>query len=222
MVRLSNQLGAAPWFCMPVRATPEYAQQFAQLVKASLRPDVKIYLEVGNEMWHNGFFTGQYAMQQANLEELSRQCWVVQKTRQLSQAWQTVFATAEERARLVVVVQTQASNRDVTVQTLGCDTGLAGVDIDAFGVAPYFDGYRFDMQNVTAVLDGFATAVNETIAGVKEHKALLDADSRGFRLVAYEAGPGGSGSGGADDLCMAWRLGESSAGGESLDQMGGA
>lgn len=42
MIALSNQIGASPWFCIPHKATDDYVLQFAKLVKATLRPDVKV------------------------------------------------------------------------------------------------------------------------------------------------------------------------------------
>jgi hypothetical protein len=42
MIELSNILGASPWFCLSYAATDDYITQFATLVKATLRPDVKV------------------------------------------------------------------------------------------------------------------------------------------------------------------------------------
>jgi hypothetical protein len=44
MVHLVNTLGVNAWFNMPHLATDEYVHNFAAQVKATMRPDVKIYI----------------------------------------------------------------------------------------------------------------------------------------------------------------------------------
>lgn len=53
-VLLCNILGANAWFNLPHRATDEYIKNWATFVRDNLRPDVKIYVEVGNECWGTG------------------------------------------------------------------------------------------------------------------------------------------------------------------------
>lgn len=71
MIQLCNLLGAAPWFSLPYAATDDYILQFAQLVKATLRADVPIYLEYSNEVWNGLFPQGTYAQEQGLLLKLS-------------------------------------------------------------------------------------------------------------------------------------------------------
>jgi hypothetical protein len=40
---------------MPHLADDDYHRQFASYVRDSLRPDVKVYVEWSNEVWHTGF-----------------------------------------------------------------------------------------------------------------------------------------------------------------------
>ena len=49
MVQLANHVGAAPWFTLNHMADDDFHRQFAQQVKATLRPDVKVYVEWSNE-----------------------------------------------------------------------------------------------------------------------------------------------------------------------------
>ncbi len=49
------QVGAAPWFSIPHTADDDYQRQFAAQVKASLRPDLRVYVEWSNEVsWVTG------------------------------------------------------------------------------------------------------------------------------------------------------------------------
>ncbi len=61
------QVGFDPWFSMPYNANETYVRYFAQLVRDTLRPDVTVYVEYSNEVWHTGFLSGQYAQNQVRL-----------------------------------------------------------------------------------------------------------------------------------------------------------
>lgn len=49
MVTLANHVGAAPYFNLNHMSDDDYHRSFAQQVKATLRPDVKVYVEWSNE-----------------------------------------------------------------------------------------------------------------------------------------------------------------------------
>jgi len=200
MVALANWVGAAPWFSLPFNATDEHLTQFATVVRDTLRPDVQIYVELSNEMWHTGFESGRFAQQQAVTAGLSTLCWVVRRSKALSQAWQAVFGS-QARSRLVFVVQTQVSNPDATRQILACpDLGSAGQYVDAIGIAPYMDGCEPTMTTVSAVLDAFQASLRDIALDLAQHSTLTS--PAGFPLVTYEAGPGGQGDGTDKDLCI--------------------
>jgi len=76
-------------------------------------------------------------------------------------------------------------------------------DIDAVGLAPYINGCNADTSanDASKMLASFQQEISVTAALVKGHVDLIAA--KGLKAVAYEAGPGGTGSGGVDDFCMA-------------------
>ena len=59
MVQLCNTLHENMWVSMPVNADNDYEFQFARYVRDNLNPDLKVYVEYGNEIW-NGSFTYEY------------------------------------------------------------------------------------------------------------------------------------------------------------------
>jgi hypothetical protein len=63
MVQLANMTQTNPWFCMPHRATPEYMTEFARLVKDTLDPKLKVYVEYSNEVWNWGFQQAGWMLQ---------------------------------------------------------------------------------------------------------------------------------------------------------------
>ena len=69
VVTLANITGKDIWINIPIDADEEYIQQLAQLMKNSLtNQDLKIYLELSNEVWNPGFTQQQYNKQAAIAE----------------------------------------------------------------------------------------------------------------------------------------------------------
>lgn len=60
-VLLANLVGADPWFCVHHLATDDYVRRMATLVRDTLRPDAKIFVEHSNEVWNAEFPQGEYA-----------------------------------------------------------------------------------------------------------------------------------------------------------------
>lgn len=63
MIQLANMTRTDPWFCVPHRATDEYIREYARLVKATLDPSLKVYLEYSNEVWNWQFQQAQWMLQ---------------------------------------------------------------------------------------------------------------------------------------------------------------
>jgi hypothetical protein len=187
MLLLANTVGADAWFCIPHLANDDYVRNFAIMVRDGLRPDRKAYIEYSNELWHTGFPGGQYADAQGTITKLGRFCFTVARMRNISRIFQDVFGAAA-RGRFVTVVSSQVVNADATRQILACNIGAAGVDIDAIGLAPYFDGFLPTLGNVSAIIASMDDGINVSLKLVQEHAALTQ--PRGFSLFTYEAGPG--------------------------------
>lgn len=62
-IALSNAMGSDAWFCVPHRADDDYIRNFARLVRDSLRPELKAYVEYSNEIWNWGFAQAQFVGQ---------------------------------------------------------------------------------------------------------------------------------------------------------------
>ena len=197
IVRLSNTLGTEPWLTLPANADDTYMAELARFLKANLRPDIaNVYVELGNELWHTGFAAGAYARDEALRAGESTECWIVQRTRQMAQVMRAEFGSTTT-FELRVVVSSQATSIAKTEAYVACGFGD---DIDSLGLAPYFNGYRSDMDSVDAVIAAMAADIAPIVALVAQHRAALPA---AFSLVAYEAGPSGVGSGELDDLAIA-------------------
>ena len=215
IILLSNHLGSAPYFNLPVRADDDYAEKFATLVRDQLRGDVDIFVELANENWHTGFDGGTYAQAQADIMDGavsgSRFCWTVQRTKNISDIWHGVFP-ASQHSRLKFVLSSQESNDDATSQILNCaDTAAVhgptgGRLIYGVATAAYFDP-PVTTGGAAAVLESLWGGLDSTLAGLRAHADLVRA--AGFAYLVYEAGPAGIGSGDDDDAVIAAHRNES-------------
>ena len=208
MVLLCNILGADMWINVPYNADDDYVRQQAELIQASLRPDVKVYVEYSNEPWHNGFTGGQYAEQQGlalHLQEggwwggdtnEARICYIGYRTGQISDIWEDVFGGRE---RFTVVVATQFGWNIVADRLLAC--GNAYAKVDALAIGPYFGSVG---GNASLTLDWLMThdlpeAIGQGFTdNVAHHKAVADAYN--VSLIVYEGGQGMVGDGSSRDL----------------------
>jgi len=194
-VLLCNMMGADPWFNVPHLANDDFVRREAQLVYATLRPDVKVYVEYSNEVWGTLFPGGQYAQEQGLLSGLStdatmaRFCFYVKRSSEIFAIWKEEFGTDADR--LEFVYASQSVNPHVTQLMLECSVSV-GVEVNAtaIAIAPYFGHYDTTRDTdldifMNTTLPAQIEAERETILG---HKEL--ATAAGMRLVTYEAGQG--------------------------------
>ncbi|GLC60709.1 hypothetical protein PLESTB_001660900 [Pleodorina starrii] len=213
MLMLVNMLGADPWFNMPFAASDDYIAHFAAAVRDGLRPDLRVYVEYGNELWHTGFPGGRYAQAMGlklNTTEQgdkyyggatneARLCFTGQRTANISKIWKAAWGS--RAAQVVVVVSGQQVQNITSDKLLSC--GGAAAHIDALAVAPYFGSYNGARDtNLTVYMNTtLPPYVNEAISYVKLHAAV--AAKYGKPLLAYEAGTSMTGDGSSNDLAIA-------------------
>ncbi|MEL6495304.1 MAG: cellulose-binding protein [Cyanobacteria bacterium J06623_7] len=160
MVELANQTQSDPWFTMPHQASDEYITEFAKYVQEHLDPDLKIYLEYSNETWNWRFEQTKWIDRQAKQQwgqdsPLDKVDWYSQRTTEIIQIWEQVFAENEER--VIGIMAGQAANVRLLEQALEYswdDTGMSHKEagIDAIAIAPYFGNYLGSPENRTELL----------------------------------------------------------------------
>jgi len=152
-IELCNRLGIDAWFNVPHRATDDYIEHFARLVKDKLNPRLKVYCEFSNEIWNGSFIQYSWMMKseaaalplEANgfnpwedrekhkgkdhperTGALFRRCFAI---------WEKVFA-GKDRQRLVRVCSVQHEWLDSARRTLKYCMQHGGAD--ALSPAGYF------------------------------------------------------------------------------------
>jgi hypothetical protein len=200
MIDLCNRMQADLWICIPHRADEEYARQFAELIKAELDSDLKVYVEYSNETWNGMFKQHQHAIDRGTELNLPGQGmepgenpWYVGWAYHVYAAvrhfkhFDDVFA--DEPDRLVKVLAGQNGNVAVLRHHLAVLDDPAvnpnGIKIDAYALAPYF-GHQVDGGAADVFEQLRADLRDRVVPNVAKHAAELE--GTGLDLIAYEGG----------------------------------
>lgn len=197
MVLLGNTLHKNIWLNIPHAADDEYVRQLAILVRDTLDPDLKIYLEYSNETWNSIFPQFQYTIDQGlalGLSDNEFQAGLFyhsQRAVEIFQIWQDVFGGTD---RLVRVLAAQAGNAWTSEQVVTWQNAYEHAD--ALAIAPYFSCPNLGdpelveqtlQMTVDEVLDAELDHINDcALTMMTDNKAV--ADQYGLDLIAYEGG----------------------------------
>lgn len=196
LIELANEVDANAWFNMPYRANDDYVYQFATLVRDTLDPELKVYVEWSNEVW-NGFFpVNSWLYQQQALPENAGLDFFQVAANEIERdfdIWTEVFAGQEDR--LVRVVAGQQANPWILEQLLiNMDGKFDAVSSSAYAGFP--DGAVAGLDASTTADDIIDMLFSESIPWaldrLEEHSAIADAYAdalgRDIPLVTYESG----------------------------------
>ncbi len=206
MIALANTLQAEPWFCLPHQADDDYVRQFAMLVKNTLDPNLKVYIEYSNEVWNNQFAQARYAQTRGLALGLSANAYEAQlryysqRAVEIFKIWEEVYQGKEKLVRILA-----SQNANPWTGTTILDWKNASQRAEALAVAPYFGGYlgaaqwqsRVQSMSVNQILDSCAVDIGRAMAYAAENKK--NAAARGLALIAYEAGQHLAGFGGVEN-----------------------
>lgn len=198
MIELSNTLGSNPWFNMPHMADDNFVQQFAEMVRDNLDPELKIYVEWSNEIWNfaSGFSASYWIQDQLALPENAGMTWAEFAANEIQrdfEIWQDVFAGQEDR--LVRVVAGQQATPSVLESLLAnMDGNFDAVSVTAYaglGVEQLegFDEFTTADDVIDTIL---AESIPWSFARLVDHQNIADQYSallgREIDLVTYEGG----------------------------------
>ena len=198
---LSRQLNADPWVNIPVQASDDYIQQFAQLAKSRLKSNQRIYVEYGNEIWNTAFSAGAWIEQQALQHWPDQTDGPSAYTRRINEygmrsaqacaLWKQEWGEDSQRVRCVM--GGMAANPWVSEQALQCPLWAAengghscAEVMDALAIAPYFGSHLGAAQHTAAIEKwtrqrdgGLKTLFQELVRG----KVLNDANNLALPAV---------------------------------------
>ena len=187
MIDLCNTLAVDPWVCIPHRADDDFIRRFAELVKARLEPNRRVYLEYSNEVWNPQF--EQFGWVAENGKGVNHPAKYAGIAANVFSIWRDVFARQEDR--IIRVAGCQQMNPWVAEVILD----QLSEQVDALAPAFYFDvrDHYDKLEQLGAAATGrdivelAEKSLNErSIPKMREHAAL--AERYGVDLITYEGG----------------------------------
>lgn len=205
MIQLCNTLGTDIWLTTPLHADDDYITRLANLVRDSLGPEQKVYIEYSNEVWNAGFPMFGETRDAGLRAGLGPDPYVAMQRQYARRAVAMfrVFTTAFGPTASSRVVRVLAGHSE---SDYGTRTQLDFEDsfrhADAYAIAPYFGGGvgwpggrdRLVNSTVEQVLDFVRTdELPRAIQTMTTHAALLASYTarRGgtpLTMLAYEGG----------------------------------
>jgi hypothetical protein len=216
VIELGNQTGKDLWINLPVSADDDYIKNLALLFKEKLKPNLKLYLEHGNEVWN--FAVPNQAQYNAAAAEAdiksgtsklnddgssSPQVWGARrhalKSAQIARIFLETFGEENPRGRIRPVLAwgswNAAGYQDMLEWTFRNGGPPRTLFYGVAGSAYYTSAAAGKTANPEAVLTAFRNSIDESRL---ERKAVIDiANTYLLKPLIYE---GGSDSGGGEKL----------------------
>ena len=215
MIALANTLGTDPWITIPTAANDDFVRRLATLVKNTLKPNLRAYIEYSNETWNYDYPGYHYseAMQKAlklSGTAVPADAWHAYRAVQIFKIFNSVFGENDLHAyrgnsRIVRVLtsQTEWLERARTVMDWTMPNGALPTSgykafeyADAWAITTYFgiDQSRIATETRAQLLQGHVDAITYqygTTANPGLYRKILGlAKQRNMQLVAYEGGFG--------------------------------
>jgi hypothetical protein len=197
MIEMSNELKADLWVNMPHLADDNFIRTYATLVRDTLQPGLKVYVEWSNEVWNPapGHLVYQWVRQQVALPQnagVTFEQFVARENQRTFAIWSQVFAGQTNRLERVV-----AGIEAVPGYAANVLQNMNG-QFDAVACAAYFSPTPAQCAAYGAattadqVLNDMAASLPTWLGQLRAHRALADqyaaALGRPIRFVAYQGG----------------------------------
>lgn len=161
-IALANRLGADAWFTIPHLADDALIRHYATLVRDTLDPGLKAYVELSNEVWNWMFAQARWADEQGRARwrrDATGVQYYALRASEMADIWAEVFGPAG-KDRLVRVIATQTGWTGLEDQILNApewarEVGQGFVPpwqrFDAYAVTGYFSGNLGSDEKAPAV-----------------------------------------------------------------------
>ena len=223
-IALCDQTKKDIWINVPIAADDDYVRQLATLLRSSLDPSLRIYVEYSNEVWNGGFpqfdwnrsaALDEIAHGASNLNDDGETFGLylaarrfARRTKEIGEIFGEVFGPSAFGTRYRPVLASQIAWTEPILQGLrflARQFGPPSKYLYAIAGAPYFGNSGLNRTATAAqVLDSMRVSSDSSRSLRQGYHAI--AASYGLPLLAYEGGPD---VGGGDTTNIANRIGAS-------------
>ncbi len=172
-IALCNQVNSDYYLCIPHRATDDYIRQLARLVRDNLNPNLKVYVEMSNEVWNTIYRQGRDYRDYANAEyannpatnlaydgstnaTIHRWRYYARRTKEMSQIFQDEFGAGSLNTRVRPLLCGQAVRDEqyrIMLQYIQDVYGDPNQWFHALGIGMYFWAWHVDNWPDVTVTD---------------------------------------------------------------------
>ncbi|OAI11985.1 hypothetical protein A1359_14240 [Methylomonas lenta] len=214
MIQLANTLDADPWITVPTAADDKFVEELALILKKSLKPTLKCYIEYSNETWNFGYPGYNYSEAKARELQLSgaavqADAWHAYRATEIFKIFNRIFGEADlhearQQSRLVRVLTSQTAWFDRAKSVMDWKMPNNGMPTqgnpaykfaDAWAVTTYFyldkDKSLETLSQeelLTAQIDNINSLFGDSKNPGLIRNILAESKARGLQLVAYEGG----------------------------------
>lgn len=212
IIAISNAVNTSPWITVPHKADDDFIRQLAILLRDTLNPDLKVYLEYSNEVWNSDW---PFKLQRdwANLQGMQLGLssidgeagyrYTAKRSAELFKIFEDVFGADADRVLNILAgfqPDTAVAEEILTTFNQSSMNGVSvnpwGVEADMFAIGAYFggdnaDGLFFSGQSGSAGIDQIldelaADLADDVVHNLTMHREMLA--QWNLPIVSYEGG----------------------------------
>ena len=210
VIELGNTVDKDIWINVPVHASDDYIRQLATLIKNTLEPERKVYVEYSNEVWNWSFWQATWNKQNAEAQGLNYIKGYAKRTVEISQIFASVFGASAINNRIRVINAWQIgwnppdAQYEEQMQYINSTFGPPKNYIWGLAVAPYHNCEPVcTTGSPQQILDAMRANSDASVSARQKVKAVADRWQLPGGLLAYE---GGSDTGGGDKTNVANKI----------------
>ncbi len=207
VILIANAANSDAWINIPVNASDDYVAQVATLLHDGnaftgfngINPNLNVYVEYSNELWHYGFPQGPWNYRAAGDEveaggstlnydgstnqDVWRQRRIAKRTLEIGQTFAAAFADNPDRIR-PVIDDANVFTPENMLQYINDVYGPPSQFIHGISITGYYTSD--DKTSVDAIIAGEQAASNRNLAGYIRNRTI--ATYWGLHSMVYEGG----------------------------------
>jgi hypothetical protein len=206
VIELANTTGKDIWINVPAEADEDFIRELAKLLKAGLKPDIKVYVEHSNEVWNWIFYQAVYDKMACDAEiakggsnlasdgktdtEIVRVRWHARRLITIGNIFADVFGKDQLNTRIRPVLSWWVIQPAEYAQALDWVNTNYGPPKDHFW-AVASTAYFNPSHNMDGNVDQLLAALRTSCDDCNQYWAGIDkvAQQYGLKHVIYEGGP---------------------------------